>query len=125
MSVLGNAKSDRHRKTHGVEPDGMGRKYMFLPGETLDVRAAKESAEAVVAMRLAERLAEQRAEESRKNHNSKSGAESGQAVEMHRALQQRQPPERQASWGRWNPEEADLWPTSFLSLRGRMPEGVQ
>jgi RNA-directed DNA polymerase len=30
MSVLGNAKSNRHRKTHRVEPDGTGRKFMHL-----------------------------------------------------------------------------------------------
>lgn len=28
--MLGNAKSDCHRKTHGVELDGTGRKYMHL-----------------------------------------------------------------------------------------------
>jgi len=30
ISVLGNAKSDRHRKTHQVEPCGTGRKFMHL-----------------------------------------------------------------------------------------------
>jgi hypothetical protein len=30
MSVLGNAKSNCHRKTHRVEPDGAGRKFMHL-----------------------------------------------------------------------------------------------
>lgn len=30
MSVLGNAKSNRHRKTHRVEPDGAGQKFMHL-----------------------------------------------------------------------------------------------
>lgn len=30
MSVLGNAKSDSHRKTHQVESDGPGRKFMHL-----------------------------------------------------------------------------------------------
>jgi len=30
MSVLGNAKSNRHRKTRTVEPDGTGRKFMHL-----------------------------------------------------------------------------------------------
>jgi hypothetical protein len=30
MSVLGNAKSNRHRKTHRVEPDGTGRKFTPL-----------------------------------------------------------------------------------------------
>jgi hypothetical protein len=29
-SVLGNAKSNRHQKTHRVEPDGTGRKFTHL-----------------------------------------------------------------------------------------------
>lgn len=70
MSVLGNAKSDSHRKTHTVEPDGTGRKYMFLLGEISRVRAGEKSAEAVVVLMPAERQAERRAEESRENHSS-------------------------------------------------------
>ena len=66
MSVLGNAKFDSHRKTHKVEPDGTGRKYMFLLGEASQARVSEESAEAIVAMTLAERQEERRAEESRK-----------------------------------------------------------
>ena len=66
MSVLGNAKSDSHRKTHKVEPDGTGRKYMFLLGEASQARVSEESAEAIVVMTLAERQEERRAEESRK-----------------------------------------------------------
>lgn len=30
MSVLGNTKSNRHRKAHQVEPYGTGRKFMYL-----------------------------------------------------------------------------------------------
>ena len=30
MSMLGNAKSEYHRKTHQVEPDGTSRKFMHL-----------------------------------------------------------------------------------------------
>ncbi len=30
MSVRENAKSNRHRKTHLVEPDGAGREFMHL-----------------------------------------------------------------------------------------------
>lgn len=30
ISVLENAKSNRHRKTHRVDPDGTGRKFMHL-----------------------------------------------------------------------------------------------
>jgi hypothetical protein len=66
ISVLGNAKSNRHRKTHGVELDGTGRKYMPLPGEISAMRVAEKSAESVVALRLIERRAERRDEESRK-----------------------------------------------------------
>jgi len=32
MSVLGNAKSNQHRKTRTVEPGGTGRKFMHLMG---------------------------------------------------------------------------------------------
>jgi len=69
MSVLGNAKSNRHRKTYPVEPGGTGRKYMFLLGETWHARAGQESAEAIVALRRAERSTERRAEESREDHS--------------------------------------------------------
>ena len=69
MSVLGNAKSNSHRKTLQVELGGTARKYMFLPGEISAVRADEKSAEAVVVMTLAERQEERRAEESRKNHS--------------------------------------------------------
>jgi hypothetical protein len=55
ISVLGNAKSDRHRKTHEVELDGAGRKYMHLPGEISAMRVVEKSAESVVARRLIER----------------------------------------------------------------------
>jgi len=69
MSVLGNAKSNSHRKTHQVEPDGAGRKYMFLLGEILRARAIKKSAEAIVVLMPAERQEERRAKESRKNQH--------------------------------------------------------
>ena len=69
MSVLGNAKSNRHRKTYTVEPGGTGREYMFLLGETWCARAGQESAEAVVARRPGESRAERRAEESREDHS--------------------------------------------------------
>jgi hypothetical protein len=69
MSVLGNAKSNRHRKTYPVEPGGTGRKYLFLLGETWRVRASQESAEAIVALMPGESWAERRAEESREDHS--------------------------------------------------------
>ena len=81
MSVLGNAKSDSHRKTHQVEPGGTGRKYMFLPGETLSARARKESAEAVVALMPVQVRVEQRAEGSRKDHSPSSDRSDEKAAE--------------------------------------------
>ena len=69
MSVLGNAKSNCHRKTYAVEPGGTGREFMFLLGETWRVRASQESAEAVVALTPGESRDERRAEESREDHS--------------------------------------------------------
>ena len=69
MSVLGNAKSNCHRKTYPVEPGGTGREYMFLLGETWRVRVCQESAEAVVALTPGESRDERRAEESREDHS--------------------------------------------------------
>lgn len=66
ISVLGNAKSDRHRKTHEVELDGAGRKYKSLPGEISAMRVGEKSAKSVVATTPVERRAERRDEESRK-----------------------------------------------------------
>ena len=42
MSVLENAKSNRHRKTHRVEPDGTGRKFMHLTRGDLPRESAGE-----------------------------------------------------------------------------------
>ena len=42
MSVLENAKSNRHRKTHLVEPDGTGRKFMHLTRGDLPRESAGE-----------------------------------------------------------------------------------
>ena len=42
ISVLGNAKSDCHRKTHGVELDGAGRKYMHLTRGELEHESVRE-----------------------------------------------------------------------------------
>ena len=42
MSVLGSAKSNRHRKTHRVEPDGAGRKFMHLTRGGLPRESAGE-----------------------------------------------------------------------------------
>ena len=56
MSVLGNTKSDRHRKAHWVESDGPAREFMHLTRGDLPV--------------------ERRAEVSR-GHSSDEGCESG------------------------------------------------
>ena len=42
MSVLENAKSNRHRKTHRVDPDGTGRKFMHLTRGDLPRESAGE-----------------------------------------------------------------------------------
>jgi hypothetical protein len=42
MSVRENAKSNRHRKTHRVEPDGAGRKFMHLTRGGLPRESAGE-----------------------------------------------------------------------------------
>jgi len=42
ISVLGNAKSNRHRKTHEVELDGAGRKYMHLTRGDLAYESGRE-----------------------------------------------------------------------------------
>ena len=81
MSVLGNVKSNCHRKTHQVEPGGTDRMYMFLPGEILPARADKKSADAVVVMIPAERQEERRAEESRKKSSLNLDTESKQRTE--------------------------------------------
>lgn len=58
MSVLGNAKSNCHQKTHQVEPDGTGRKFMHLTRGEL----ARESAGAVSRSRSSEEGRESRLE---------------------------------------------------------------
>ena len=85
ISVLGNAKSNRHRKTHLVESGGTIRKYMFLLGEILPARAGKKSAEAVVVMMPAERQEERRAEESRKKSSLNLGTEGEQMTKTLRS----------------------------------------
>jgi hypothetical protein len=62
VSQLGLVKPNSTRRTRAVEPGGMKRRSMFLPGEIWTVRVVQKSAEAVVVMRLAERSEERRAE---------------------------------------------------------------
>lgn len=57
-----SAKPEFHTKTPSVEPGGMERRSMFLPGEIWSMRVGQKSAEAVVVMRLVERPEERRAE---------------------------------------------------------------
>jgi len=76
ISVLGNAKSNRHRKTPLVESGGPARKYMFLLGEILPARAGKKSAEAVLVEIPVERQEERRAEESQKRSSLNLDTES-------------------------------------------------
>jgi hypothetical protein len=53
MSVLGNTKSNRYRKTHQVELGGTGKKsFSTLPGEIFQMRVWKKSAEAVLARKF-------------------------------------------------------------------------
>lgn len=85
ISVLGNAKSNRHRKTHLVESGGATRKYMFLLGEILPAKAGKKSAEAIVVMIPAERQEERRAEESRKKSSLNLDPEGEQTTETPRS----------------------------------------
>jgi hypothetical protein len=100
ISVLGNAKSNRHRKTHGVELDGAGRKYKPLPGEISVMRVAEKSAKSVVAQMHGESRAERRDEESRKWCPNRACGAWRETVERQGALQLRQPPLR-----RWKREE--------------------
>jgi hypothetical protein len=94
MSVLGNAKSNCHRKTHRVEPDGTGRtersdsltSSRTLPGEASGARASEESAKAVVVKTSGETQEERRAEEKKKSGASRTlESTGGQASETNRA----------------------------------------
>jgi hypothetical protein len=93
ISVLTNAKSNRHRKTHQVEPDGTSRKFMHLTrgdllresaGEVSRGHSSKES-------RLKTAGAKgQRTTERAPATGLRSAGE--KASEIRRALQLRQPP---------------------------------
>ena len=72
ISVLRNAKSNCHRRTHEVELDGAGRKYKPLPGEISSMRVGEKSAKSVVVKMPAERQAERRDEESRERGTSRT-----------------------------------------------------
>jgi hypothetical protein len=65
-SMLGNAKSNRHRKTQEVEPDDTGRNIGHLTrGDLSGESLAQKSAEAVVVKKAGESRKERRAKEPR------------------------------------------------------------
>ena len=66
MSVLENAKSNRHRKTHLVEPDGAGRELMHLTRGGL----RRESAGEVSRGRSSEEVLETEWSEGLKNQKT-------------------------------------------------------
>ncbi|KOR30720.1 hypothetical protein TI04_04435 [Achromatium sp. WMS2] len=76
-SIVGFPSS--HRKTHQVESGGMGRKYMFLLGETWSVRVPKESAVAIVVMTTGASQEERKTKESRKNQDLRPNQINGQS----------------------------------------------
>lgn len=119
ISVLGNAKSDRHRKTHLVESGGTARKYMFLLGEILPARAGKKSAEAVVVMMPAERQEERRAEESRKKSSLNLDTEGEQMTETLRSRNCGGYRSGRTGSGRWILLEKVVRSSSFPGLRAR------
>ena len=125
MSVLGNAKSNSHRKTLQVELGGTARKYMFLPGEISAVRADEKSAEAVVVMRLAQRQEERRAEESRKNHSPQSGGAGHEGRRSEDGVATAATPVPASCEGRWNLFEQSPNRPSLALVRERMPEEIQ
>lgn len=95
ISVLGNAKSNRHRKTHQVEPGGTGPQICSctLPGEISAARAVEKSAEAVVVKRAVETRKERRAEEQPREQPKLDCITDGEEMsEMAREWQQRQLP---------------------------------
>lgn len=93
MSVLGNAKSESHRKTHQVEPDGTGRKFMHLTRGGLLCESAggvSRGRSSEDACRKAGRAKGRRTEKGAPAIRLRRAG--GQASEIWRALQLRQPP---------------------------------
>ena len=96
MSVLGNAKSNRHRKSHEVESGAAGRKFWHLTWGDL----CRESGRGVSRGRSSEEAWETTWSEGPKDHETtpfypfpRAGA---QGSETPRTLQLRQP------FGRWS-----------------------
>jgi len=73
MSVLGNTKSNRYRKTHHVEPDGTGRKFWHLTRGDLRHESEGEVSRSHSSDEVPVTGMERRAEESRsRNYNAHS-----------------------------------------------------
>lgn len=125
ISVLGNAKSDRHRKTHWVESGGTARKYMFLLGEILPARAGKKSAEAILAMTPAEKQEERRAEESRKKSSLHLDTEGEQMTETRKSRNCGGYRSGRTGTGRWILSGKVVGSSSLPRLRTRAQEGSQ
>ena len=95
MSTLGSAKSNRHQKTHLVEPDGTGRKFMHLTRGGFP----RESVGAVSRGRSSEEGRESRSERraegtGQRDQPSDSGRCGGQSSETVGAWQLRPLPRR-------------------------------
>jgi hypothetical protein len=125
ISVLGNAKSNRHRKTHGVELDGAGRKYKPLPGEISVMRVAEKSAKSVVAQMHGESRAERRDEESRKWCPNRACGAWRETVERQGALQLRQPPPAALEAGRVDSHPADSADRRVKAVARRTRDATQ
>lgn len=125
MSVLGNAKSNSHRKTLQVELGGPDRKYMFLLGEISAVRADEKSAEAIVVMTLAERQEERRAEESRKSHSPDSAGAGHEGWRSEDGVATAATTVPASCEGRWNLLEQSPNRPSPALARERMSEEIQ
>lgn len=96
MSVLANAKSNRHRKTHRVEPDGTGRKSMHLTRGGL----ADESQRGVS-----------------RGHSSEEGRESGWSEGLKN--QQKAINRRTSAGDAWSPAKPTGAATAAASGHGR------
>jgi hypothetical protein len=122
MSTRESAKSNRHRKTHLVEPDDAGRTSSgTLPGEACRGRPWQESAEAIVAKIAAERRTERRAEEPRERRQpTNCGVAGVQFSETHWAWQLRPPPGAMtARRGGGIHPASPSWGTSLRPCEGR------
>ena len=106
ISMLGNAKSNRHRKTHQVEPDGTGPKRMFMHLTRGDLR--RESGGEVSRGRSSEE-ARRKAGGAKGRRTTERATKTGlrctgmELSETRRERQQRQlPPSANAAQGGWN-----------------------